>query len=62
VRREHLTSLVTGGITLHTALLVFGMTRSLELQLTGALSLLPWTVPALVGAVVIGILRRRTAS
>ena len=62
VRREHLTSLVTGGVTLHTALLVFGLTRSLELHLTGAWSLLPWTVPALVGAAVIGVLRGRAAS
>jgi hypothetical protein len=56
--REHLTSQLTAGITLHTALLVFGTSRTLGLQLTGLASLWPWTVPALVGLPMIVWLRR----
>jgi len=52
-RREHLTSQLTAGITLHTALLVFGTSRTLGLQLTGMASLWPWMIPALVGVPVI---------
>ncbi|MEO8481414.1 MAG: hypothetical protein ABI634_04340 [Acidobacteriota bacterium] len=57
--REHLTSQLTAGITLHTALLVFGTSRTLGLQLTGFGSLWPWTVPALVGLPLIVWWRRR---
>ena len=57
-RREHLTSLLTAGITLHTAFLVFGSSRSLGLHLPGMLQLLPWVLPALVGLPVIAWLRR----
>lgn len=58
VRAEHLTSLIVGGVTLHTALLVFGTSRSLGLTLVGPMALLPWTVPALVGVVVLWRLLR----
>lgn len=57
--REHLTSQLTAGITLHTALLVFGTSRTLGLQLTGPASLWPWTVPALLGVPMILWLRKR---
>jgi hypothetical protein len=56
--REHLTSQITAGITLHTALLVFGTSRTLALDLPGVLVLLPWTLPALVGVPVMLRLRR----
>ena len=56
--REHLTSMITAGITLHTALLVFGATRTLSLTLHGLPSLLPWSLPAIVGLPVIIWLRR----
>jgi hypothetical protein len=59
--REHLTSQLTAGITLHTALLVFGTSRTLGLQLTGLASLWPWTLPALVGLPVIVWWRRARA-
>ena len=57
--REHLTSLITAGITLHTALLVFGTSRTLALHLTGLVSLWPWVVPALVGLPIILWIRAR---
>jgi hypothetical protein len=57
--REHLTSLVTAGITLHTAFFVFGTSRTLGWRLTGIASLVPWVVPALVGVPVIAWLRLR---
>jgi hypothetical protein len=57
--REHLTSLLTAGITLHTALLVFGTTRSLGLASTGVASLWPWILPAIVGLPMISGLRSR---
>lgn len=57
--REHLTSTLTAGVTLHTALLVFGTSRSLGLMLTGVASWLPWIAPALVGLPAIAWQRRR---
>jgi hypothetical protein len=60
-RREHLTSQLTAGITLHTALLVFGSSRTLGLRLTGIVSILPWVVPAIVGVIAMAWLRRRPA-
>lgn len=59
--REHLTSQLTAGITLHTALLVFGTSRTLGLLLTGIASLWPWMAPALVGLPAILWLRRQRA-
>ena len=55
--REHLTSQITAGVTLHTALLVFGTSRTLALNLTGSAAVLPWVIPALVGLPVISWLR-----
>jgi hypothetical protein len=59
VRREHLTSMITAGITLHTAFFVFGTTRSLGLRLDGVVQLVPWAVPALIGVPAILWYRRR---
>jgi uncharacterized membrane protein len=56
--REHLTSLLTAGITLHTALLVFGSSRALGMQLAGVAALIPWLLPATLGLPVIWRLRR----
>ena len=56
--REHLTSMITAGVTLHTALLVFGATRTLALALNGPLVLLPWILPAVAGLPVILWMRR----
>jgi len=58
-QREHLTSMLTAGIALHTALFVFGTSRTLKWALAGWMQLLPWTLPALVGIVVVAILRQR---
>lgn len=55
--REHLTSMLTAGIALHTALLVFGTSRTLGWALSGWPSVLPWVVPAIAGLVAIVWLR-----
>jgi hypothetical protein len=60
--REHLTSMLTAGITVHTALLVFGTSTTLGLELTGALAMLPWIAPAAIGLPVIAWLRTRRLS
>jgi hypothetical protein len=54
---EHLTSQLTAGVTLHTALFVFGTSRTLALNLTGSAALLPWVLPAVVGLPVISWMR-----
>jgi uncharacterized membrane protein len=58
-QREHLTSMLTAGITLHTALFVFGTSRTLKWALGGWTQLLPWTLPAVIGLLVIALFRRR---
>jgi hypothetical protein len=57
--REHLTSMVTAGITMHTALLVFGTSRTLGLVLAGPAGLLPWVLPSVIGLPIIFWLRAR---
>jgi hypothetical protein len=57
-RNEHLTSMVTAGIMLHTVMLVFASSRTLGLTLSGWAALAPWTVPALVGLPIITWLRK----
>lgn len=52
-RKEHLTSMITAGVSLHTALMVFGTSRTLGWQLTGWSALVPWTLPAVLGLLVI---------
>jgi hypothetical protein len=58
-QREHLTSMLTAGIVLHTALFVFGTSRTLGLSLTGPAEFVPWVLPAMVGLPAILVLRRR---
>jgi hypothetical protein len=60
--REHLTSTITAGITIHTALFVFGTSRTLGLELDGALALVPWIAPAATGLPIILWLRARRLS
>jgi hypothetical protein len=57
--REHLTSMITAGVTLHTAFFVFGSSRTLGWDLHGPAALLPWTIPAMVGLPLIIWLRAR---
>jgi hypothetical protein len=58
-QREHFTSLVTAGISLHTVMFVFMVSRTMRMTLTGWTALAPWTVPALIGLPIIFWLRRR---
>jgi hypothetical protein len=58
-RKEHLTSLLTAGITLHTTLFVFAALRSLKWQADGWQMWLPWVLPALVGLPIIAWLRKK---
>jgi hypothetical protein len=56
--REHLTSQITAGIILHTALLVFGTSRTFGWSPDGWAALASWVLPAAAGAIAIGWLRR----
>jgi hypothetical protein len=58
-QKEHLTSLITAGITLHTVMFVFASSRTMGLTLHGWQALVPWTLPALVGLPIILLLRGR---
>ena len=58
-RREHLTSLLTAGITLHTTMLVLTTSRVLKWPQHGWQMWLPWILPALVGLPLILWLRRK---
>jgi hypothetical protein len=57
-RREHLTSLLTAGITLHTTVFVFSSSRILKWQVAGWQVWLPWVLPALIGLPLILWLRK----
>jgi hypothetical protein len=57
--REHLTSTLTAGVTIHTALLVFGGPRVLGPNLPVSVEVLLWVVPAAVGGLAIAWLRAR---
>jgi hypothetical protein len=61
-RREHLTSLLTAGITLHTTVFVFSSARILKWPLAGWQMWLPWVLPALIGLPLILWLRKRERS
>jgi hypothetical protein len=58
-QREHLTSMITAGIMLHTVMLVFASSRTVGLVLSGWTALAPWLVPSLIGLPVIFWLRTR---
>jgi len=48
-REEHIVAMVVSGMAVHTAMLVFGLTRTLQITMEGAAALVPWLLPALVG-------------
>ena len=48
-REEHIVSMLVSGIAVHTAMLVFGSTRTLGMQLTGMSVYVPWLLPVVVG-------------
>jgi hypothetical protein len=48
-REEHIIAMLISGIAVHTALLVFGTSRTLGLQLAGVSVYVPWLLPAIVG-------------
>ena len=63
-REEHIVFMVMSGIAVHTAMLVFGTTRTLQMTFTGAAVYLPWLLPTLIGfpLLVLRIRRERRAS
>ena len=48
-REEHIVAMVMSGIAVHTALLVFGLGRTLHVTLTGVSAYIPWVLPTLIG-------------
>jgi hypothetical protein len=52
-REEHLVAMLLSGVAVHTAMLVFGSTRTLGLSLSGVTAYVPWLLPALLGLPVI---------
>ena len=48
-REEHIISMVMSGIAVHTAMFVFGTTRTLHMTFTGAAAYVPWLLPAVIG-------------
>jgi len=48
-REEHIVAMSVSGIAVHTALLVFGIGRTLGITLTGPSAYVPWLLPAAVG-------------
>ncbi len=46
---SHLGSMLGGGIAFHTAFIVFGAQRLVTYELTGALAMVPWILPTVVG-------------
>ena len=63
-REEHLVAMLMSGIAVHTAMLVFGSTRTLGLTLTGITVYVPWLLPTIVGLPLIlwRVRRERAAS
>lgn len=63
-REEHIVFMVMSGIAVHTAMLVFGTTRTLQMTFTGAAVYLPWLLPTLIGfpLLVLRVRRERRAS
>lgn len=61
-REEHIVAMVMSGIAVHTALLVFGIGRTLGWRLTGASIYLPWLLPVIVGLpLLLWLIRRERA-
>lgn len=48
-REEHIVAMVVSGIAVHTAMLVFGTTRTLHMTFTGAAAYVPWLLPTVLG-------------
>jgi hypothetical protein len=61
-QREHLTSLLTAGIAMHTAFFVLTATRWPEMFGHGLWRWAAWLLPTLVGLPVIALVRRRNLS
>lgn len=47
---EHMSAIFGAGIAFHTAFLVFGITRVVDIGFDGYLAALPWVAPAIIGA------------
>lgn len=58
---DHLGFAIGGGIAFHTAFLVVGLNRFVDLRLTGAWGLVPWLAPTVIGVAAIVALQVRHA-
>ncbi|MDH3224207.1 MAG: hypothetical protein OEO23_10870 [Gemmatimonadota bacterium] len=56
---EHMEAMLGAGVAFHTAFLVFGSQRWVDLSLLGPFNWVPWVLPALVGTVAGGYWKRR---
>lgn len=54
----HMGAMMGAGIAFHTAFLVFGSARWLDLSILGSLNWVPWVAPAVVGSITIGVWER----
>ena len=48
-REEHMVAMAVSGIAVHTAMFVFGTTRTLHMTFTGAAAYVPWLLPTVLG-------------
>ena len=48
-REEHIVAMLISGIAVHTALLVFGIGRTLGMHLSGLAAYIPWLLPTVIG-------------
>ncbi len=55
---EHLSAMLIAGIAFHTAFLVFGSARFIDLGLSGMLAIVPWLAPTFIGVPAIAIWER----
>ena len=56
---EHLGALLGAGIAFHTAFVVFGMSRFVDLGLQGGWAVIPWILPAAIGTPAIYLWSRK---
>jgi hypothetical protein len=56
---QHMDGMLAAGVGFHTAFLVFGSARFLDLSQLGAYNWVPWVLPAVLGTVGGALMKRR---